>query len=210
MNWLRPLCLILLLLPLCLTAEDWSGYKQQDGVTVEYRRHSDGVLEIKAQLTLKSLTGAFLHLLNDTAAISDWVANAKRVEILASPASNTNIVHTYFSAIWPVSPRDMVTQSIWKQNTDGVLYLRVTDLGGQYPQTDGYVRMQQVEALWTLTPLADGSLHIQYQGQADPAGKVPHFIANRVALKAMFDTFRNLRKVLPKYQQAYPDVIEQS
>lgn len=208
MNWLRPLCLSLLLLPLCLTAEDWSGYKQQDGVTVEYRRHSDGVLEIRAQLTLKSLTGAFLHLLNDTAAISDWVANAKRVEILASPASNTNIVHTYFSAIWPVSPRDMVTQSIWTQNTDGVLYLRVTDLGGQYPHTDGYMRMQQVEALWTLTPLADGSLHIQYQGQADPAGKVPGFIANKIALRSSWQTFSALKNVLTNYQKKYPGIAE--
>lgn len=197
------------MLPLCLAAQDWSDYKQQHGVQVEYRRHSDGVLEIRAQLKLKSLTGAFLHLLNDTTAISNWAANAKRVEILASPAANTNIVHTYFSAIWPVSPRDMITQSVWTQNTAGVLYLRVTDLGGQYPNTDGYVRMQQVEALWTLTPSADGSLHIQYQGKADPAGKVPHFIANRVALKAMFDTFRNLAKVLPKYQKTYPGIIEQ-
>jgi len=48
--------------------------------------------------------------------------------------------------------------------------------------------------------------HCQYQGQADPGGKLPHFIADKVALKATFTTFNRLPQVLMQYQQPYPGI----
>ena len=124
-----------------------------------------------------------------------------------SKLSTHDIVHTYFSAIWPVSKRDMVTQSVWQQDaSSGVLTMQVSDVGPYYPQVKGYVRMQSVQGLWTLTPQEHGVLRIQYQGQADPGGKLPHFIADRVALKATFITFSRLPKVLKQYQQPYPGI----
>ena len=60
--------------------------------------------------------------------------------------------------------------------------------------------MQQVTGVWTLTPLANGKMHLQYQGQADPAGKLPRFIGDKVALKSLLSTFTQLRQVLPDYQ----------
>jgi hypothetical protein len=196
------------LLPAYSEAADWELYKDRQQVKVEYRRLDNSLLEIRAQVQVTSGIGAFLHLLKDTAAIGRWVENAERVEILGSAAPHSNIVHTYFSAIWPVSPRDMVTQSVWSQDPEGVLRLLVTDMGQHYPLVPGYVRMQQVKSQWTLTPLAGGKLRIQYQGQADPAGKIPHFIVNRVALNAMFTSLQRLMVVLPDYQQPYPGVTE--
>lgn len=202
--------LLLWLLPLGVQAEPWRSYKHKDGIHVEYRRLQSSLLEIRAQVRVQSLNGAFLHLLNDTAAISQWVENAERVELLGSPEPHSNIVHTYFHAVWPVSSRDMVTQSVWTQASDGSIQLQVSDLGQQYPAVKGYVRMREVQSRWTLTPDAEGGLLIQYQGQADPAGNLPHFIVNRVALKAMFNTFANLVRVLPQYQRPYPGVTELS
>ncbi|QBL10681.1 hypothetical protein E0Z06_14710 [Rheinheimera sp. D18] len=198
----------ILLLAFSSQAADWLHYKTKDKVTVEYRRLDTSLLEIRAEVRLRSNIGAFLHLLNDTAAINRWVENAERVEIIGSTAKHSNIVHTYFKAIWPVSSRDMVTQSSWSQNADGIITLQVTDLGQQYPVVKGYVRMQQVKSLWVLTPAANGELLIQYQGQADPAGNLPHFIVNRVALRALLNTFINLTKMLPQYQRPYPGVID--
>ncbi|MEH8022162.1 START domain-containing protein [Rheinheimera metallidurans] len=188
-------------------AADWLHYKTKEQVTVEYRRLDTSLLEIRAQVRLTSNLGAFLHLLNDTDAISHWVENAERVEIISSAAEHSKIVHTYFKAIWPVSSRDMVTQSTWSQNSDGVLTLQVTDVGQQYPPVKGYVRMQQVKSQWVLTPEPNGVVLIQYRGQADPAGNLPHFIVNRVALSSVLKTFINLAKMLPHYQRPYPGII---
>ncbi|WNO59548.1 START domain-containing protein [Rheinheimera sp. MMS21-TC3] len=186
----------------------WTLYKTKDQVKVEYRRLDTGLLEIRAEVRLVSNMGAFLHLLNDTDVISQWVENAERVEILDSAEAHSNIVHTYFKATWPVSQRDMVTHSVWSQDNEGVLSLQVTDLGHDYPTVAGYVRMQQVKSWWRLTPEDEGVVLIEYQGQADPAGNLPHFIVNRVALSATLKTFIKLQKMLPLYPAAYPSINE--
>ncbi|MDP2716802.1 START domain-containing protein [Rheinheimera sp.] len=208
---MRLLLSWLLCFSLAVTAEatEWQQYKTVDATSVEYRYNADKLLEVRAQTEASSTTAAFLHLLEDTANISKWAANTEKAQLLGQPDANTHIVHTYFTAIWPVSKRDMVTQSVWQQDAgSGVLTMQVSDLGEHYPKVKGYVRMQSVQGLWTLTPLPDGLLRIQYQGRADAAGKLPRFIGDKVALNALFKTFVQLRTMLKNYQQPYPGVVE--
>ncbi|NRQ43486.1 hypothetical protein HRH59_13105 [Rheinheimera sp. YQF-2] len=188
-------------------AAEWQQYKTVGTTSVEYRHNTEKLLEVRAQTEVNATTAAFLHLLEDTANISKWAENTEKAQLLGQPDANTHIVHTYFTAIWPVSKRDMVTQSVWQQDAgSGVLTMQVSDAGQHYPLVKGYVRMQSVQGLWTLTPQESGVLRIQYQGQADPGGKLPHFIADKVALKATFTTFSRLPQVLMQYQQPYPGI----
>lgn len=190
-------------------ADDWRLYKADGPTKVEYRRSDAQLLQIRAVTEVDSLTGAFLHLLEDTDNISRWVANSEKAELLGQPDSQSHLVHTYFSAPWPVSKRDMVTQSIWQQDAgSGVVTLMVSDMGQHFPLVKGYVRIQQVQGLWTLTPLDAGRIRIEYRGQADPAGKLPRFIADKVALKATLSTFQQLSVVLAQYQQPYSGISE--
>jgi len=201
--------LSLVTLPCSADSADWQSYKQNANTQVDYRKSQDGLLQIRAQTTVKSGIGAMLHLMEDTANIKTWVANSQKAKILSHPNAQTHLVHTYFSAIWPVSKRDMVTKSVWRQDPHSlVLRMFVTDVGQNYPLVKGYVRMQQVEGEWTLTPLADGKLTIQYQGQADPGGKLPVFIAEKVALRASWQTFMQLHNVLTAYQRPYHGISE--
>lgn len=204
--WSALLCFVV-----SAQAADWQNYKTDGVTTIEYRHAETGVLQVRATTEVQSLTGAFLHLLEDTANINRWAQNTEKALLLAKPDSQSHVVHTYFTAIWPVSKRDMITQSGWQQDpTTGVLKMTVSDMGRHFPPEHGYVRMQQVQGEWTLTPLSGGKLKIRYQGQADPAGKLPHFIADKVALKAMFKTFTGFEKVLPHYQRLYSGVTEQT
>lgn len=196
------------LLPGAVLCDDWRSYKIKDGVSVAYKRQ-EGLLQIRAKVKLTSGMGAFLYLLEDTANISSWLSNSERAQLLGQPDAHTHIVHTYFTAPWPVSKRDTVTQSVWSQDpASGVLTLNVIDMGEHFAEQPGYVRMQQVQGQWQLTPLADGNVQIQYQGQANPGGKLPHFISDKVALSAIYSTFQQLPKVLIHYQRTYPGVVE--
>ncbi|MBU2115231.1 MAG: hypothetical protein KKE94_15815 [Gammaproteobacteria bacterium] len=188
-------------------AAEWQQYKTVGATSVEYRHNTDKLLEVRAQTEVNSTAAAFLHLLEDTANITKWAANTEKAQLLGQPDANTHLVHTYFSAMWPVSKRDMVTQSVWQQDPlSGVLTMVVSDMGQHFPAVQGYVRMQQVQARWTLTPLPDGRMKIEYQGQADAAGKLPHFIGDKVALKSLLKTFLQLQQVLPAYQRDYPGI----
>ena len=188
---------------------DWQPYKRNANTQVDYRRDNDGLLHIRTQTTVKSGIGAVLHLLEDTANIHNWLANSQKAQLISHPDNHTHIVHTYFNAPWPVSKRDMVTKSVWQQDPHSLsLSMTITNMGQYFSPVKGYVRMQQVRGEWTLTPLPDELLHIVYQGQADPAGKLPDFIADKVALKASWQTFSQLDKVLANYQQLYPGILE--
>lgn len=194
---------------LAVTADavEWQHYKTVGATSIEYRHDAGKLLEVRAQTEANSTVATFLHLLEDTANIKTWAANTEKAELLGQPDANTHIVHTYFSATWPVSKRDMVTQSVWQQDAaSGVLTMQVSDVGRLYPLVKGYVRMQRVQGLWTLTPQTDGVLLIQYQGQADPAGKLPHFIGDKVALKSVLETFQQLQQVLPTYLRPNPEM----
>ena len=209
---MRALLLVCLCSFAALSAAEqtsWRQYKSHGNTTVAYRYSTQDLLQIRAETTVKSGIGAMLHLLEDTANIRRWVANSEKAELLDHPDPQTHLVHAYFSAIWPVSKRDMVTKSVWQQDAQsGVLTMTITDMGQQYPAVKGYVRMKHVAGEWTFTPKPKGMLNIRYQGQADPAGKLPHFIADKVALKAMLTSFEQLAVVLPDYQQPYAGIRE--
>lgn len=200
MRWLIA-CLIFYGALALAQPNDWRLYKTAGDVLVEYRRDANNLLEIRAKTRVSSKVEAFKRLLEDTANIDKWVSNADKAELISHPDVDTNIVHTYFSAMWPVSDRDMVTKSVWTQRKEsGELTLNVQDVGADYPRAKGYIRMQLVQAQWTLTPQPDGSLLINYQGQADPAGNLPHFLADKVALKSIFTTFQRLPAALQQYK----------
>jgi hypothetical protein len=206
---LTALTLYLVFLLSAHSAFSWQFYKASGALKIEYQQNAQNLLEIRAITTANSSIGAFLHLLEDTNNISSWVDNAQKAEILSQPDAHSHIVQTYFSAPWPVSPRDMITQSQWTQNpVSRELIMHITDLGQQYPPVKGFVRMQHVQGQWTLTPQANGMLRIQYQGQADPAGKLPRFISDKVALQATFTTFKQLPEALAQYQRPYPNITE--
>lgn len=209
---MRPGYSLLIFFMLCLNttaqAADWRLYKSNPPVQIEYRQTAQQLLEIKAETTVQSTLGAFLHLLEDTGQIKRWVEHAESATLLEQPDPQTHLVYTRFDATWPVSKRDMVTRSVWSQDEDTLqLRLEIMDLAEEYELVAGYIRMRSVKALWLLTPQPDG-LHISYQGQADPAGKVPHFLTRNVALRTMYGSFQNLAGVLADYQQPYPRIIE--
>ena len=197
-------CLIFFSMAVTATTTEWRPYKTLGATSIEYRHNAAKLLEVRAQTEVNATLAAFLHLLEDTANITKWAANTEKAELLAQPDANSHLVHTYFSAMWPVSKRDMVTQSVWSQDSKGVLTLKITDMGQQYPAVTGYVRMEHVKGEWTPTPLTEGKLHLQYQGQADPAGKLPHFIGDKVALKSLLKTFQQLQQEMPAYLRPYP------
>ncbi|GGW49853.1 START domain-containing protein [Alishewanella tabrizica] len=211
---MRTVCGIFLFLlfsfSCCVAAEEgWQLYQEQPTVRVEYRKNANELLQINASTTVYSSLGAFLHLLEDTANIQNWLVNSERAVILAQPDPYTHIVHTQFKAVWPVSPRDMITHSVWSQHPEtGVVTLTVSDMGQQFPVKAGYIRMQRVVGVWTLTPLSAGQVHIEYEGQADPSGRLPQFLTNNVALKSTFQTFEKLATVLVDYQRLYPNLVE--
>lgn len=202
-------CSMLSISSVAMAESSWALFQERQNVRVEYRKSADNLLQIRATTTVISGIGAFLHLLEDTASIRNWLSNSHSSSVLTQPDQYTHIVHTRFNAVWPISPRDMITRSVWSQHAETrELTIQISDIGQQYPTFTDHVRIQQVQGEWTLTPLPQGQLRITYQGQADLSGRLPHVLVKNVALKSTAKTFDKLSKVLPNYQRTYLNIIE--
>ncbi len=185
----------------------WKLAKSEDGIRIHTREHQGGLIEIRAQMLVKTNYQAFLVLLEDSNNLPNWVDNVSESRVLEQLSPSENIVYTKFAAPWPAKDRDMVTYSRY-QRLDGAFQLEIKDASTQYPEQEGYVRIKSVEANWTLEKLTNGLTHINYTAYADPGGLLPDWLANKLSISGAFNTFAALKRQLPEYQNRQHPVVD--
>ncbi|MNF14250.1 hypothetical protein D3C80_2163940 [compost metagenome] len=57
------------------------------------------------------------------------------------------------------------------------------------------IRVRRLQGEWIMRPLGERETEVTYQLQADPAGDVPGWLANRFVVDAPMVTLRTLRAV---------------
>lgn len=203
----QQLAWILIVLTAEASASEWREYTRASDVDIHYRELVGNTIEIQAENTFYSCPAAFLHLLEDTNKIDQWVSNAQKATIIEQPHPNTHIVHTEFSALWPILSRDMVTRSVWSYDAESqVLVMEIEDASDVIPPQERTIRMTEVAATWQLQLTDNNQLLVTYRGRANPEGKIPRRLARSTALRAIHQTFLSLGTVLPDYQRPYQNV----
>lgn len=187
----------------------WNFESDQDGITIYSREHSDGLVEIRARMFTPTTYSAFLTLLEDTANVPNWITNVSLSRVIKQISPTENIVYTQFSAPWPAKDRDMVTYSQYSHDDIGFT-LEIKDAPQtSLPKQDGYIRITDVQATWTLQKLTNGYSLIEYVAFADPGGDLPDWLANKLAKESARSTFEGLREQLPDYQdRTHPNIVE--
>ncbi|SEF47234.1 START domain-containing protein [Vibrio hangzhouensis] len=201
-----------LLLTGSLSAEEsryWQFDSNIDGITIYTREHTDGLVEIRAQMFTPTTYSAFLTLLEDSENVPNWIDNTSHSQVLRQISVNENIVYTQFKAPWPVRDRDMVTYSKYWVDDFGFT-LKIHDAPEpSLAKQNGYIRITSVEASWTLQKLTNGTTLIEYKAYADPGGLLPAWLINKLSTQSARATFNNLRNQLPKYQRySHPHMRE--
>jgi hypothetical protein len=187
--------LLLTCLPGLCHALDWKLEKQKHQITVRSIKSDSGYKTILATTVVKSRPEALLRLLDDVQRAPIWIANCIAVEVISAPSENERIVHSYFSAPWPIRDRDMVTYSLTSQLPTS-LGIKISNRGNTYPINGAYVRMQDMYGEWQVSELTNGEIQITYQGGGNPAGRLPRWLANRALIDATFETFINLTDII--------------
>ncbi|WP_295891981.1 START domain-containing protein [uncultured Vibrio sp.] len=197
-----PLLLCSLLLSSTLFASPglhWQFVKTEDGITLHTRPHSDGLIEIRAQMFITTSYSAFLLLLEDSEHVPKWIDNVSKSQVLRQISPTENIVYTEFKAPWPALDRDMVTYSRYYFE-EGAFILFIKDAPNMLTEQTGYIRITDVKAQWKLEKLTNGITHIEYVAFANPAGVLPDWLVNKLALNSALKTFQGLRAEIKPYQ----------
>ena len=180
-------------------ATPWTFVKGEDGITIHKRDHGNGLVEVRAQMQVETSYSGFLLLLEDSDNVPNWIDNVSHSEVLMQISSNENIVYTQFKAPWPARDRDMVTYSKYEVE-EGQFTLTIKDASNYLANESGYIRIRDVDAIWTLQPLTNGFTHINYTAYANAGGILPDWLMNRLSANNAFSTFQKLKNQLPKYQ----------
>ncbi|NOH53404.1 hypothetical protein F0266_10715 [Vibrio coralliilyticus] len=189
--------------------QPWQFDSSDNGISIYIREHTDGLVEVRAEMFAPTSYGAFLTLLEDSDNVPNWIDNVSHSRVLRQISETENIVYTQFAAPWPAKDRDMVTYSKFVID-DASFTLRIKDApSNTLAEQKDYIRITQVKATWTLQKLTNGTTHIQYIAFADPGGALPDWLANDLAKGSARNTFEGLRQQLPHYQTAtHPKIKE--
>ncbi len=187
-------------------SQPWISSRLNKNQQVEYRNIADSnLIEIRATMTVKSSLSAVLLFLQDTRNIPLWLHNASHSEIVESITVNENISITSFDAFWPVKTREMVIRSRYWQNENLSIEVVIIDESNNYLHliSKDAIPINILSAKWKISPLTNGDIHIEHVIIANPNGSIPHWLANRIALKSIWKTLINIKEQLPysHYQQ---------
>jgi hypothetical protein len=210
------LCLLLFVCSFCFSQnnkDNWHLYKSEDGISI-YSRLIDGssYKEIKSVFTVKTSLSSILALIYDWDSYPQWNYRCGESKTLKK-ISDTELIHYQTTDIpWPAKDQDFVIDIKLEQDEKTrVVLIRSTNMPTYIPPYEGRTRITDLKALWTLTPLKDGSIQLVYEFQVKPGTYVPTWLVNAAVLSGPYETMSNFREWLKKekYQKAKNTLIKE-
>ncbi|KZZ42800.1 hypothetical protein A3758_13605 [Oleiphilus sp. HI0118] len=176
----------------------WSLAKDKEGVRVFTKDSSfSGFKMFRGEVRVNADLDRALTFLQDAKLATTWLHDCIESRVLASTSAEHYTVYQVIKAPWPVDDRDYVLDiRITRAKTakKAVIEVRGLDRPDLVPLKQKRVRVTELNGTWTLTQIAENSVEITYQTEANPTGKIPAWLANAFVVDQPFSTLLNLKQ----------------
>jgi hypothetical protein len=108
---------------------------------------------------------------------------------------DSSFVYLTTALPWPAATRDMVLKVQTEQGDDGSVLRHLSAVNDMEPTVPGMIRVEQLQGIWQMVPKGERETEVTYQLQAEPAGDIPSWLANRFVIDAPMVTLKTLRAV---------------
>ncbi|WP_449433584.1 START domain-containing protein [Pseudomonas putida] len=195
MNRCRLLATLLLLSPFALAADNWNLAYDREGIRV-YLSAAVGspYQQFRGVSNIKASVRTLVDLQENLRVACKWLYACAQMRLLEVDGENTWIYLTT-NLPWPTMPRDIVLKVTTQRLDDGTLMRHLSAEPDKLPEVTGLIRVRHLSGEWIMKPLGARETEVTYQLQADPAGDVPGWLANRFVVDAPVVTLRTLRAV---------------
>ena len=187
------------------TTSNWELKKFENGISIYTRETANSKYkELKAVFQIKTSLSSIVALLNDVESYPQWVYRCETSKILLKTSEKHLIRYQTIVAPWPVDNRDVVLEVNYSQDEKTkIVYQKVNALPNYAPKVAGHVRIPEFRATWTLNPLKNGIVEIQYELLVNPGGVIPAWLVNMAMIDGPYDTSLNMKTWLmkEKYQK---------
>lgn len=124
----------------------------------------------------------------------DWDEMCKNVKILSTSTQSTRAYYHY-DMPWPVRDRDIVLETEAYRD-GGTLVISSKAVLDKYTPEPERIRVTEAWYRWQLSPVADDKTTVVAEMFMDPAGPIPAWLLNRLALTQPAKTLERLNRVL--------------
>ena len=186
--------------------------EQRDQVSTWTRKVDGFTLKaFKGQIEVPYSMLVVMAVIADVERFPEWVFQCDYARLMSE--IDNNVAYVHIKGIWPVSDRDVVTETIATQNPDTLaITLKTEATGGLYPPQEGKVRIPALDNVFLLEPLENGWTRLTFDTFVDPGGFIPGWLANLVAIRAPRDTLVGMYRLMadPKYHIASTDDLPET
>lgn len=192
---------------------DWQLKKVEDGISV-YTKDLEysNLKELKAVFQVRSSFSCIVSLLNDSESFPQWAYRCGQCSTLKKISDTEFIRYQTVVAPWPVDDRDFTVKVKVSQNPyTKVLVQQVSAISNILPEVNGVVRIIIFRGVWTLSPLKNGMVNVEYQLLLDPGGNIPAWLVNLSAVDGPIENAKAMKEwlVKDKYKNAVLSYIQE-
>lgn len=135
------------------------------------------------------------EFLSNASMYKEWVYkcdSSYQIEVL-SPQDFRYYVT--FDFPFPFDDRDLMVHSQhWIDSTDGVYHSISKAEKDTVLVSDGFVRINEFESTWDISPRPNGELFIDYKALSNPGGDIPTWLVNLFIAKGPLETMKRFRQ----------------
>lgn len=183
-----------------LVENEWEKLTEKDGFLVFSRKNMDtNIKEIRVIFEYYGSMKNTLRVLEDVAGYPNWVYKSIDAKIVDTITTDKYYYYISFDMPFPAWDRDnVILTNIRRDSFNQTVYYDSVAAPAQMPDKKGMVRVQNLESHWKIQQLENGKIRIDYNGLADPGGKIPTWVTNMVITSGPTKSFE---RFLERVQQ---------
>jgi hypothetical protein len=192
-------CLFLLITP-AFSQSDCALRKDKDGVRVytclvEHNKFKS----IKASFDVQATPTQLIDIVFNPNDYNSWQYHTINAHVLQRKSETELIYYTEIVSPWPASNRDLIVHlRIEHDKATRNIKVYANSIPEYIPRKDGIVRVPMSKSQWTVKPINESTLHVEFTMLVDPGGSVPAWLINMVAAEAPYESFRNFKNKIEK------------
>jgi hypothetical protein len=169
---------------------DWTLIRQEEGMTV-YSRDPDesDIKEIRVTFTVRSTMEKAIEVLADVPAYENWVYKCSHSESIKTINENEFYYYTVSDFPFPFEDRDLVIKSEhWMDDSNGSYHSHSVAVKDIVDEKEGIVRIPTFSSTWSIKPIENQQLQIEYQVNSSAGGIIPTWLVNLAVAKGPLET----------------------
>jgi len=202
--------LIMTLQVITVSAQDnWKLQKDKNGIQVYSAEFPDSKIRaIRVVANYDATPERIADIVMDINTSTEWVSHLKSCYVIKRVSQNELYYYAEVKLPWPALNRDFVAHLARNENVQTkTITIDGPAVAGLVPEKKGTVRINNSLGKWTITPLVDSQVRVEYVLHVDPAGSLPSWLVNMFSSETPMQIFENLRRELKQSAQRSATVM---